>query len=51
VHGDAKDVHVAGAYLNDEQHLDTTQGHRAVHMEEITRQRGRGLRPVETAAS
>jgi hypothetical protein len=35
VRGDAEDVHVTAAHLDDEQAVQALQGHRAVHVEEI----------------
>src|SRR5450755_1235397 len=41
--GHAQDMAMAGAHLDHEEHADTAQGNRAVDMEEIACQHGRGL--------
>jgi hypothetical protein len=41
--GHTQDMDVAAADLDHEEHIDPTQGHRAVDMEEITRQHRRRL--------
>ena len=41
--GDPEDVHVAGADLDDEQAVQALQRQRAVHVEEIGGEHGRGL--------
>ncbi|MGO8886255.1 MAG: hypothetical protein ACLQI7_21700, partial [Streptosporangiaceae bacterium] len=47
VRGHAEDVHVAGADLDHEQAVQAPQGHRAVDVEEIGGEHGRGLRVQE----
>jgi len=43
VRGDPEDVHVTAAYLDDEQAVQPSQRHRAVHVEEIGGEHGRCL--------
>ena len=47
VRGDAEDVHVAGADLDDKQAVQTLQGQGAVHVEEVGGEHRRGLRVQE----
>jgi len=47
VRGHAEDVHVAGADLDHEEAVQALEGHRAVHVEEVGREYGRGLRVQE----
>jgi hypothetical protein len=47
VAGGPEDVHVAAADLEGEEHIDPFQGDRAVDVEEVHGQHGRGLRPQE----
>jgi hypothetical protein len=49
VRGDPEDVHVAGADLDDEEAVQALQGHCAVHVEEVRRERRRGLCAQEVA--
>jgi hypothetical protein len=43
VRGDPKDMHVAGTDLDDEQAVQAPEGDRAVHVEEVGGEHGRGL--------
>jgi len=45
--GHAQQMHGAGGNLQDEQHVDPLECHRAVHMEEVTGQHRRCLRAQE----
>jgi hypothetical protein len=47
VRGCAEDVHVAAADFQGKEDVDPLERHRAVHMEEVHGQHGRGLRPQE----
>ena len=47
VRGHSQNMHIPGADLDHEQAIQALQGHRAVHMEEVGREHGRGLRAQE----
>jgi len=49
VRGHAQDMDMAGADLDREEHVETPYGDRAVDVEEVARQHGRGLRAQELA--
>ncbi|MGC5023023.1 hypothetical protein [Micromonospora sp. DT47] len=48
MYGDADDVHVAGADLEDEEHVQALQRERAVHMEEVAGEHRGSLRAQES---
>ena len=47
VRGHSQDMHISGADLDHEQAVQALKGHRAVHVEEVSREHRRGLRVQE----